>query len=157
MALQFGIGNLYSGPADDEQEFGCLQGVTVDFSFDKAMIYCGNALYPKDVRIHTSSITAKAQFAEIDGEAFYALLGGDSFTEGDSSITLKASTKPASFRSRLLTTTDTVTMTITFNECRTDSLSFGLERTNYVIPDFGFTAFADDDNNVATIDLGDAS
>lgn len=157
MALQFGIGNLYSGPAGDEQEFGCLQGCTVDFSFDRATLYCGNNLYPRDVRIHTSNISCKAQFAEIDAEAFYALLGGDGYTATDTSVTLKADTKPAAFRARLLTTTDSVTMTVTLYQCRTDSLSFGMERTNYVIPDFGFTAFADDNNDVALIELGDAS
>jgi len=157
MALQFGIGNLYSGPVGNEMEFACLQNVSTDFSFDKATLYCGNNLYPRDVRVHTSNITCKAQFAEVDAEAFYKLLGGDSYTAGDTSIVLKANTVAAAFRARLLTVTDGVTMQVTFVRCRTDSLSFSMERTNYVIPDFGFTAYADDNNDVATIELGDAS
>jgi len=157
MALQFGIGNLYAGPIGDEMEFGCLQNTSLDFSFDKATLYCGNNLYPRDVRVHTSNVTGKAQFAEIDAEAFYLLLGGDSYSPGDTQIVLKANTLASAFRVRLLTTTDSVSLIVTLNRCRTDSLSFGLERTNYVLPDFGFTAYADDNDDVMTIDLGDAS
>jgi len=157
MAYQFGIGNLYAGPVGDEMEFGCLQGITVDFSFDRAQLYCGDALYPSDVRIHTSSITAKAQFAEINAESFYYLVGGNGYTAGDTSITINEDTKPDAFRTRLLTTTDGISMIVTFQQCRTDALSFAFERTNYVIPDFGFTCFSDANGVVATIDLGDAS
>jgi hypothetical protein len=140
-----------------EMEFGCLQGCTIDFSFDKATLFCGGSLYPRDVRIHTSNITGKAQFAEVDGEAFYFLLGGDGYVTGDTQVVLKANTRPAAFRVRLVNVTDGITMTVTLVRCRTDSLSFGMERTNYIIPDFGFTAYQDDTETVATIDLGDAS
>jgi hypothetical protein len=157
MSLQFGIGNMYTGPDHNESEFGCLQGVTLDFSYDKATLYCGAGLYPFDVRIHTSSISGKAQFAEVDAKAFYRLLGGESYTATDKKITIKDTTKPDAFRIRLVTTTDGVTMTVTLMQCRTDSLSFGMERTAYVIPDFGFSVFAGADHVIGTIDLGDAS
>lgn len=157
MALQFGIGNMYSGPDHNESEFGCLQGVTLDFSYDRATMYCGAGLYPFDVRIHSSSISGKAQFAEVDAKAFYVLMGGDNYVPGNRLITLRDTTSPAAFRMRLVTTTDGVTMAVTLYQCRTDSLSFGMERTSYVIPDFGFTVFAGADHLIGTIDLGDAS
>jgi hypothetical protein len=157
MSYQFGIGVLYGGPAVSEMEFGCIQGVTLDFSFDKAMLHCGNALYPRDVRIHTASITGRAQFADIDGEAIYKILGGDSYTPGDTTLTLKDDTSPAAFRIRFLTTTDSVSLVFTLNSCQTDSLSWSFARTDYVIPDFSFTAYADTNRTVGTIDLGDAS
>lgn len=157
MSYQFGIGVLYGGPAISEMEFGCVQGVTLDFSFDKAMLHCGNALYPRDVRIHSASITGRAQYADIDGESIYKILGGDSYVDGDTSITIKDDTKPTAFRIRFLTTTDSVSLVFTLNNCQTDSLSWSFSRTDYVIPDFAFTAYADDSRNVGTIDLGDAS
>jgi hypothetical protein len=157
MSVQFGIGLLYGGPANSEMEFGCVQGVTLDFSFDKAMLHCGSALYPKDVRIHSASITGRAQFAEIDAEAIYKLLGGDSYAAGNKTITLKNDTKPAAFRIRFLTTTDGVSLIFTLNNCITDSLAWNFGRTDYVIPDFSFTAFADANDVVGTIDLGDPS
>jgi len=157
MSYQFGIGNMYVGPIDDEVEFGCLQGATIDFSFERAQIYCGSALYSFDVRIHTASITGRANYAEIDALSWYKMIGGYNFTEGDTSLTIKNTTSPASFRTRLVTVTDSVTMTLTLNQCRSDSLSFSMERTAYIIPDFGFTIFADTDGNVGTISLGDAS
>jgi len=157
MAVQFGIGTLYGGPVGSEMEFGCVQGVTLDFSFDRATLHCGGALYPKDVRIHTASITGRAQFAEIDAEAVYMVLGGDSYVAGQKVITLKNNTAPATFRMRFLTTTDSISLIFTLNACRTDSLAFNFGRTDYVIPDFSFTAFADANNAVGTIDLGDAS
>jgi hypothetical protein len=152
----FGIGNMFAGPANGEVEFGCLQGVTLDFSYERATLHCGAGLYPSDVRIHTSNISCKAQFAEIDAESWYKLLGGDNYSGGRVLI-IKNTTAPAAFRSHLMTTTDGVTMSVVLYRCRTDSLSFGMERTNYIIPDFGFTAFADDSGNVAYIDLGDIS
>ncbi len=157
MSLQFGIGNMYTGPTNDETEFGCLQGVTFDFSYDKATLYCGAGLYPTDIRIHTSTITGRATYAEIDAATFYTMLGGNGYTDGDLDIVIMNTTSPAAFRMRCVTTTDSVTMTILFNQCRSDSLSFSMERTSYVIPDFGFSAFADSGGNVANIVLGDAS
>ena len=157
MAYQFGIGVLYGGPSGSEMEFGCIQGVSLDFSFDKATLNCGNSLYPKDVRIHTASITGRAQFADIDGEAIYKIIGGDGYVAGQTQLTIKADTKPTAFRIRFLTTTDGVSLVFTLNNCQTDSISWSFSRTDYVIPDFAFTAYADSSNNVGTIDLGDAS
>lgn len=157
MAYQFGIGNMYTGPHGNEVEFGCLQGVTFDFSFDKAMLYCGSALYPSDVRIHTSTITGRASYAEIDAEAFYKMLGGYAYNAVDTKIVIKNTTSPSAFRVRVVVVTDSVTMQVLFYQCRSDSLSFGLERTSYVIPDFGFTCFANSDGDVGQIDLGDNS
>jgi hypothetical protein len=157
MSYQFGIGTLYGGPLASEMEFGCVQGVTLDFGFDKAMLHCGSGLYPSDVRIHSASITGKAQYADIDGESLYLLLGGDGFTPGSDLITLKNTTKPSGFRIRFLTETDGIQLVFTMLNVITDSLSFGFSRTDYVIPDFGFTCFADNTGTVATIDTGDAS
>lgn len=157
MAYQFGIGVLYGGPSGSEMEFGCVQGTTLDFSFDRAQLHCGGSLYPRDVRVHSASITGRSQFADIDAEALYKLLGGSGYTAGDKIITLVSSTQPAAFRIRFLTTTDTISLTFTLNSCRTDSLSFNFSRTDYVIPDFSFTAFADAAGTVGTIDVGDPS
>ena len=157
MSYQFGIGTLYGGPIGSEMEFGCVQGVTLDYSFEKAMLHCGSGLYPSDVRIHTASITGKAQFADIDGEAIFKLLGGDGYTPGDKIITLKNTTKPVAFRIRFITSTDGVDIIFTLNNVMTDSLAWSFGRTDYVIPDFGFTAFADANGVVGTLDLGDAS
>lgn len=157
MSYQFGIGTLYGGPSNAEVEFGCIQGVTLDFGFDRAMLHCGNGLYPTDVRIHTASITGKAQYADIDGESVYKIIGGDNYVAGDKIINISDTTSPAAFRIRFLTTTDGVLLQFTLNQVRTDSLSWSFGRTDYVIPDFGFTAFADANGNVATVNLGDAS
>lgn len=157
MAYQFGIGTLYGGPALTEVEFGCVQGVTLDFGFDKAMLHCGSGLYPSDVRIHSASVTGRSQYADIDAESVYKLLGGDSYVAGNTSITLKNTTKPTGFRIRFLTTTDSVNLQFTMENAITDSLSWSFARTDYVIPDFGFTCFANAAGTVATIDLGDAS
>ena len=157
MSYQFGIGTLYTGPAISEVEFGCVQGVTLDFGFDKAMLHCGAGLYPSDVRIHSASITGRAQYADIDGESLYKLLGADSYIAGDTILTLKNTTKPSGFRIRFLTVTDSVTLQFTMTNCITDSLSWNFSRTDYVIPDFGFTCFADATGTVATLNVGDAS
>jgi len=119
--------------------------------------FCGASLYAYDVRIHTATISGKASFAEIDGEAFYKLLGGDNYVAGDSVITISQTTSPAAFRMRLIKTTDSVTIVLTLLQVRTDSLSLSMERTNHLIPDFGFTAFANTAGSVATFDLGDPS
>ena len=158
MAYQFGIGTLYATiSGGSEMEFGCIQGVTLDFGFDRAMLHCGNNLYPSDVRIHTASITGRAQFADIDGEAMYHILGGDSYSAGDHSVTLTDTTKPSAFQIRFLTTTDTVNLQFTLNSCFSESLSWSFGRTDYVIPDFGFVAFADANGVVGNIQTGDAS
>jgi hypothetical protein len=157
MSYQFGIGTLYGGPINSEMEFGCIQGVSLDYSFDKAQLYCGAGLYPSDVRIHTASVTGKAQFADIDAEAINKILGGYNYVAGQVVITLKNTTKPSAFRIRFLTTTDSIDIIFTLNSVASDSLSWSFGRTDYIIPDFGFTAYADANGVVGTLDLGDAS
>ena len=157
MSYQFGIGTLYGGPDGSEVEFGCVQGVTLDFGFDKAMLHCGAGLYPSDVRVHSASVTGRSQYADIDAESVYKILGGDAYTPGDTQIVLKNTTTPAGFRIRFLTTTDGVSLQFTMGNATTDSISWSFARTDYVIPDFGFTCYADSNNTVATIDIGDAS
>ena len=157
MALQFGIGNMYAGPSGSETEFGCLQGITIDFSYDRATLHCGAGLYPTDIRIHTATITGRASYAELSAATFYKALGGYGYSNTDTKIVIMNTTAPYAFRMRCLNVTDAVTMIVLFEQCRTDSFSFNMERTSYVIPDFGFTMFADTTGKVGEIELGDAS
>ena len=150
MSVQFGIGTMRMG----SKYFGILQEVSVDFSFEEASLYDGNAMYPVDVRIHTGSIEGSAAFAEIDVQALGALLGGD--INGDV-LTINNTSQPTYYETVIQTTTDGVNFIITLKRCKSSKLSLAFARTNHVIPNFDFYCYADAAGVVATVDAGDAS
>jgi hypothetical protein len=53
--------------------------------------------------------------------------------------------------------TDGITFSITLLKCRSTKLALAFSRENHVIPNFDFSAEANDSNQVAIIDLGDVS
>ncbi len=150
MAIQFGIGSLVASG----MEFGFLQGASVDFSFEEALLHSGSGLYPIDVRIHTASITGSATFADIDVEALKKIIGG---TVSGTVLTITNSTSPNFFQLVFTITTDNISMIVTLVRAKSSSLSMAFERTAHVIPEFNFSAYANDAGTVATIDAGDIS
>jgi len=150
MAFQFGICEL----TYRNQTFGCLQGLSLDFSFETAMLRCGSSLYPADIRTHTGEITGNAEFADLNAYAFETILGG---TLTGSSMEINNASKPGSFAMVLTLITDGISFTITFPKVRSTKLSLQFVRDSHVIPNFDFGIEADTDGVVATIDLGDVS
>ena len=150
MAYQFGIADMnYGGEA-----IGCLQGVSIDFSFSTAMLHCGNSLYASDIRTHSGEITGSAEFADLNAVAFTKLLGG---TRTGDTVALTQTSKPTVFEMVITLITDGITFTVTFPKVRTTKLSWAYVRDGHVIPSFDFVIEADTDGSVATIDLGDVS
>ena len=150
MAIQFGLADMTLGGVT----IGCLQNMTVDFTFDVAELFCGSSYYPKDVRVHTGRINGSAEFAELTAQAFQKLLGG---TLGNTQISLTKDDAPSTFQLVSSMTTDSVTFTITFLKVRSTQLSLPFVRDGHLIPNFNFSCEADDSGNVATIDVGDLS
>lgn len=150
MSVQFGIGTL----AASGMSFGYVQGASVDFSFEEATLYSGSGLYPVDVRIHTASITGSASYADIDAEAFRKILGG---TVSGSVLTIVNSSSPPYFQLVFTITTDSISMVVTLVRAKSSSLSMAFDRTAYTIPEFNFSAYANNAGTVCTIDAGEVS
>ena len=148
--IQFGIGTMMMG----SKYFGILQEVSLDFSFESAMLYEGGSNYPVDVRVHTGTIEGNAAFADIDVQALNVILGG---TPSSSLLTLENTDAPLTYETVVQTTTDGINMIITLKRCRASKLSMAFARTNHTIPNFDFYCYADDNGVVATIEVGDAS
>lgn len=150
MSIQFGIATMVHGGIN----IGHLQGVSLDFNFDRAMLYSGAAVYPVDVRVHTATITGNAEFADLTAVAFEKLLGG---TRSNDQIDLDDTDFPAVFQMVTTLITDAITFEITFVQCRSTKLSMAMSRDSHLIPNFDFECYADSGGNVATIDIGDVS
>ena len=60
MSVQFGIATMTFGGVN----IGYLQNVSVDFAFDVAQLYSGNAIYPVDVRTHTPQSLLRRYWVE---------------------------------------------------------------------------------------------
>jgi hypothetical protein len=150
MAVQFGIGTMKFGGT----EIGCLQNVSIDFSFDVAQLYCGAGLFPVDVRTHTGTISGTAEFAELNAVAFNRILGGGI---AGSVLTQTNMNKPDTFELELELITDAITFLITLKKCRSSQLSIPMSRDSHVIPSFQFQSEAATDGVVFTIDVGDVS
>jgi hypothetical protein len=133
---------------------GYLQGVSIDFNFDRAMLYSGANIYPVDVRTHTGTITGNAEFADLTAVAFEKLLGG---TRNNDQIDLDNSDYPTTFQMVTTLVTDSITFEVTFNAVRSTKLSLAFARDQHLIPNFDFECYADTNGDVATIDVGDVS
>jgi hypothetical protein len=148
--IQFGMATMLFGG----EEIGCLQGVSLDFSFNTAELYCGNGIFPQDVRVHSGTITGNAEFADLTATAFEKILGG---TRVNDTISLTESTKPSTFAMVTTLVTDGVSFVVTFPAVRSTKLSLAFVRDGHLIPNFDFSIEADANGSVATIDVGDVS
>lgn len=148
--IQFGMATMMFGG----EEIGCLQGVSLDFSFSTADLYCGNGIFPQDVRVHSGTITGNAEFADLTATAFERILGGARV--GDT-VSLGDSSKPQSFAMVVTLVTDGVSFVVTFPKVRSTKLSLAFVRDGHLIPNFDFSVEADSTGQVATIDVGDVS
>jgi hypothetical protein len=81
-------------------------------------------------------------------------LGG---TIGGDVLTITSSSSPSTFQLILTLITDGVTFSITLVKCRSTKLSMAFARDGHLIPNFDFSAEANDAGAVATIDAGDVS
>lgn len=148
--IQFGMATMLFGG----EEIGCLQGVSLDFSFNTAELYCGNGIFPQDVRVHSGTITGNAEFADLTATAFEKILGG---TRINDTISLTESTKPSTFAMVTTLVTDGVSFVVAFPAVRSTKLSLAFVRDGHLIPNFDFSIEADANGSVATIDVGDVS
>jgi hypothetical protein len=150
MAVQFGMATMVLGGV----EIGCLQNVSIDFNFESAELFCGSALYPRDVRVHTARITGNAEFAELTAVGIEKLLGG---TLTGSQLQLDNTDAPSKFQMVTSLVTDGITFSITFKKVLSNKLSLAFARDGHLIPNFDFMVQADTDGSVATIEIGDIS
>lgn len=150
MAYQFGMADMVYG----NDVIGCLQKVSIDFSFNTATLYCGNSIFPADVRTHTGTISGSAEFADLTATAFEKLLGG---TLTGTELELTSVSKPITYQLVISLTTDGVPLVLTFNKVRSSKLALAFARDNHLIPNFDFQCEADENGVVATLDIGDVS
>jgi hypothetical protein len=91
MQVGFGAGVLWGTPLTDVNgnaitnptpvQFGALQEVSVDFSFDKKLLY-GSNQFPLAVARGKGSISGKAKFAQINGALLNSVLFGQVASNG---------------------------------------------------------------------------
>ena len=151
MSIQFGLAIMRL----DSVTLGYMQGVTLDFNFESALLYAGNQIFPVDVRVHTGSISGNAEFADLNARGVNKLLGGSVNKSG--SIALTSNSYPGNWQALIHMVTDNLTFRVTLNECRSTKLSFAWARDGHIIPNFDFQAYADSSGNVGTITLEDVS
>ena len=151
MSVQFGLAIMRL----DSVTLGYMQGVTLDFSFEQALLYSGNAIFPVDVRVHTGSISGNAEYADLNARGVHKLLGGTLGNYG--TVSLTQTSFPGTWECLLNMETDNKTFRVTLNQCRSTKLSFAWARDGHIIPNFDFQAYADASGNVGTIVLEDVS
>lgn len=93
--INFGVGKLWAIPSagGTPVQFGVLQDVAVNISFDKKELY-GSKQFPVKVVRGKGKIEGKAGFAEIDANAFNLILAGTKGV-GQNEVTVKTGTIPA--------------------------------------------------------------
>lgn len=151
MSVQFGLAIMRL----DTITLGYMQGVTLDFNFEQALLYAGSQIFPVDVRVHTGSIGGNAEYADLNSRGVHKLLGGTRNSYGK--ITLSSTSYPGTWTALLNMETDDNTFRITLNSCRSTKLSFAWARDNHIIPNFDFQAFSDANGVVGYIVVEDVS
>jgi len=151
MSVQFGLAIMRL----DSVTLGYMQGITLDFNFEQALLYAGSNIFPVDVRVHTGSIAGNAEYADLNSRGVHKLLGGSRNVYGV--VTLSSTSYPGTWQALINMETDSKTFRIVLNKCRSTKLSFAWARDGHIIPNFDFQAFADASGNVGTITLEDVS
>jgi len=151
MSVQFGLAIMRL----DSVTLGYMQGVSLDFNFEQALLYSGSQIFPVDVRVHTGSIAGNAEFADLNALGIHKLIGGTRSSYGV--ITLTSTSYPGTWECLLHMTTDNKTFRIVLEKCRSTKLSFAWARDAHIIPNFDFQAFDDGSGNIGTITLEDVS
>ena len=163
MAIQFGMARMimrdtFDTPAPTPAmiELGCVQSGSIDFAYDKATLFCGDKLFPMDVRYHSCQITGRAAFAKLTATGFEYLIGG---SKDGANLDVDWTSQPKYWSLEFLLVTSSVTFKVTLYKCTSGNLSFGFARDSHVIPEFNFSAIADDINSgrVARFELADVS
>ena len=151
MSVQFGLAIMQL----DTVVLGYMQGVTLDFNFEQALLYAASEIFPVDVRVHTGSISGNAEYADLNALGVHKLLGGSKNNYGKITITSKS--YPGTWTAILNMDTDDNTFKISLNSCRSTKLSFAWARDSHIIPNFDFQAFSDASGNVGYIVVEDVS
>jgi len=152
--IQFGIGTLTADSGADALEFGYLQNVSINFSYDTAELHGGVGLYPLNVQTHSASIEGSAEFADINAAVLEKIIGG---TQTDGSLAITSISKPPEWSLSWTMTTDAEILTFAAPKCKSSKLGMSFERENFVIPSFDFKIFQDTDGTVFTITSTDWS
>lgn len=137
MSVQFGLAIMRL----DSITLGYMQGVTLDFNFEQALLYAGSQIFPVDVRVHTGSISGNAEYADLNSVGVHKLLGGTRNSYGK--ITISSTSYPGTWQALLSMETDSKTFRVTLNNCRSTKLSFAWARDSHIIPNFDFQAYSD--------------
>lgn len=95
MGFHFGVGYLFATQTNDATgaavsnptpiQFGTLQEVNVDMSFDSKPLY-GQKQFPLAVGRGKGKLMAKAKLADIDGKILSALVFGQAYSQGIKSL-----------------------------------------------------------------------
>lgn len=139
-------------------ELGWVQSGSVDISYEMAQLWAAGQAFPVDLRYHSGRVTGRGSNAQLTSVGFAYMVGG---TLGSGmnvdQVTISGTSFPRYWSLEFRLVTDTVDYILTLNRCTSGRLSWEYARDNWVLPEFEFSAFADSNGVVCTIDVGAVS
>jgi hypothetical protein len=145
MALQFGIGQItVSGIA-----IARLMNLNFTISYDNAQLRGGNLIFPTDQQLYNGAIEGSFEVGDINITNIAAMLGADaSHAGGSGTMTITATQVLATGADIVVSAvTNGVTGTLTFNNCKFNSVGVTVDRENYTIPSTNFVVIGTPSTN----------
>jgi len=139
--LSFGAGSIeVSG-----HTIARLNNVSVNLTYDTAPLRGGNLIFPTHMATYNGNCEGSFENGEVDLSAIGDMIGAD---QAASSITVSAASVLASgCVIKISCTTDGITGVLSIYGCRFPSLSFTIDRENYVMPTTNFIAIGSGASN----------
>jgi hypothetical protein len=140
-------------------ELGWVQSGSIDITYEMAQLWAAGYTFPMDVRYHSGRITGKGAYAKLNALGVAYLIGGSLGTTyaTDDVVTVLNTSTPRYWSLEFRMVTDLVDYIVILNRCTSGNMSWEYARDGYVTHSFGFSAFADSNGIVCTIDVGDVS
>lgn len=148
--LIFGTGSVTVGGT----ELAVLQNVSFSIATSQAELRGGGSKFPVKVVTTTKSVSGSAEFAKCDPVAIGKILGiTPAVEDGLQTIEMTDDDPTVYFELVLTGPSDNTGTSIKLYKCMSTNFSMAFSNENFMIPNFEFTAMADDDGKVMDIVL----
>lgn len=150
--IQFGVALIYF----DSEAVGYVQDGSIDIAYEKALLWDGNDIFPKQIVAHSGAVSGSGSYAQLTAEGFYKILGGTLMDIGETHrLRIVSTTAPPEIELQFSTVLNDKTFRFTFPRVMSGQLGVEFARDGYIIPGFEFQAVAEETGSevVAYIDF----
>jgi len=156
----FGSGSSTFGTVNETsgltglRPFGRAMNCSINVTYDQAVARGGSLVFGTDIKMYNGAIEGTLEYADIAISNIAGLIGAEwalGAGAGCGTVTLSATNAPLPFMIETQQITDGITATWQLLNCRSNSLTFNIDRENYMQPSISFQAIGNQEGDVIKV------